>query len=370
MSIDHLQPETLEGANNLEGADKRARTDVSPTRRSEPAGRPGADEVLRLEDVRISVHDGAAVAVRGASLTVRRGETVGLVGESGSGKTLTCRAALGVLPPGCRVDRGTVSFEGADVTSAGRKTWEAIHGTGIGAVFQDPASYLNPSLTVGRQISEVLRVKGGLSRKAAKARAIELFAAVGLHRPDHVYGQIPAELSGGMLQRVLIAIAISCDPALLIADEATTALDVTIQAEVIELLLRLRDERGLAVLFVSHDLAVISELCDRVVVFYAGEVVESGPTEEILQRPRHPYTQALLRVASVGDYGRRELEIIDGQPPGVGTEITGCRFAARCAFATDACRTAAVQPRSIAVDHDARCLRVNDPEVAGDLVNA
>jgi peptide/nickel transport system ATP-binding protein len=368
LSIDHLPPETLEGLDK-EGLDKGAETTVPSARRPNAAGRRN-EEVLRLDDVRISVHDGAAVAVLGASLSVRRGETVGLVGESGSGKTLTCRAALGVLPPGCAVDSGTVTFEGADVTSAGRRTWEGLHGSQIGAVFQDPASYLNPSLTVGRQISEVLRVKAGLSRKAAKARAIELFAAVGLHRPDFVYGQIPAELSGGMLQRVLIAIAISCDPALLIADEATTALDVTIQAEVIELLLRLREERHLAVLFVSHDLAVISELCDRVVVFYAGEVVESGPAEEILQRPRHPYTQALLRVASVGDYRRRELEIIDGQPPAVGTDITGCRFAARCPFATDDCRRAEIGQHTVGADHEARCVRVEDPEVAGDLVHA
>jgi len=341
----------------------------SPAEGREPS-RAG-DDVLVVEDLTITVQDGARTAVRDVSLRVGRGETVGLVGESGSGKTLTCRAVLGVLPSGVRRESGALRFDGdVRLDELGRRGWEDVHGTRIGAVFQDPASYLNPSLTVGRQISEVLRVKAGLSRKAAKARSIELFAAVGLHRPEHVYGQIPAELSGGMLQRVLIAVAISCDPALLIADEATTALDVTIQAEVIELLLRLRDQLGLAVLFVSHDLAVISELCDRVVVFYAGEVVESGPTEEILHRPRHPYTQALLRVASVGDYGRRELEIIDGQPPAVGTDLTGCRFAARCAFATDACRTAPVEHRTVGLDHDARCIRVNDPEVAGDLVNA
>jgi peptide/nickel transport system ATP-binding protein len=326
------------------------------------AAAPSGD-VLRVEDLHISVHHGAATAVRGADLRVRAGETVGLVGESGSGKTLTCRAALGVLPPGCAVESGRVVFEGADVTAAGRKTWEAIHGSRIGAVFQDPASYLNPSLTVGQQLVEVLRVKVGLSRKAARARAVELLAAVGLRDPARVATQIPAELSGGMLQRVLIAIAISCDPALLIADEATTALDVTIQAEVIELLLGLRAERNMAILFVSHDLAVIAELCDRVVVFYAGEVVETGPTEEILRRPRHPYTQALLRVASVGDYGRRTLEVIDGQPPAVGTDLPGCRFAARCPFATEACTAAPVAARSVAPGHDLRCLRAEDPEV-------
>ena len=229
------------------------------------------------------------------------------MGESGSGKTLTCRAALGVLPKGCGIERGTISFERQDVTHLSPRGWQRLHGTGIGAVFQDPSSYLNPSLTVGSQLAEVLRVKQKLARRAAHHKTLELFTAVGLRNPELVFHQIPAELSGGMLQRVMIAIAISCEPRLLIADEATTALDVTIQAEIIELLKDLRDQRGLAVLFVSHDLAVIRELCDRVVVFYAGEVVESGPVEEIIERPRHPYTQALLRVASVGDYRRREL---------------------------------------------------------------
>ena len=293
-----------------------------------------------IEDLHITVHDGAAVAVRGVSLSVGAGEIVGLVGESGSGKTLTCRAALGVLPAGCAVSEGTIAFDGEDVTDLSRRGWERLHGTAVGAVFQDPASYLNPNLTVGRQLAEVLRVKQRLARAASAPQAVELFAAVGLHDPERVFHQIPAELSGGMLQRVMIAIAISCDPRLLIADEATTALDVTIQAEIIELLKDLRDQRSLAVLFVSHDLAVIRELCDRVVVFYAGEVVETGPVEEIIDRPRHPYTQALLRVASVGDFQRRELRVIPGQPPQMGADVVGCRFAARCPAAIDACRSA------------------------------
>ena len=328
-------------------------------------GNPPPDEVLGIEDLYITVHDGAATAVRGISLSVHTGEIVGLVGESGSGKTLTCRAALGVLPKGCGIEQGTISFERQDVTHLSPRGWERLHGTGIGAVFQDPSSYLNPSLTVGSQVAEVLRVKQKLGRRAAHQKAIELFTAVGLHHPELVFHQIPAELSGGMLQRVMIAIAISCEPRLIIADEATTALDVTIQAEIIELLKELRDQRGLAVLFVSHDLAVIRELCDRVVVFYAGEVVESGPVEEIIERPRHPYTQALLRVASVGDYQRRELEVIAGQPPRVGAEITGCRFADRCPAAIAACGAAAINLARLAPGHQARCVRANDPELAG-----
>jgi peptide/nickel transport system ATP-binding protein len=328
---------------------------------------PLPEELLRLDDLHVSVHDGAATAVRGVSLSVRAGEIVGLVGESGSGKTLTCRAALGVLPAGCAVQGGTLSFGGRDLTTLSRRGWERVHGSQMGAVFQDPASYLNPSITVGHQMAEVLRVKRGLPRRAARRRAAELCDAVGLHDPERVLDQIPAELSGGMLQRVMIAIAISCEPRLLVADEPTTALDVTIQAEVLELIQRLRDERGLAVLFVSHDLAVVTQLCDRIAVFYAGEIVESGPAREIAERPRHPYTQALLRVASVGDFGRRELEVIPGQPPQVGAQITGCRFAARCPVAESACRQEAVEPVLVGDRHQARCVKAG--RRVGELVS-
>jgi peptide/nickel transport system ATP-binding protein len=340
--------------------------DVLNNRSAGPVIGDGA--LLSVDDLHVSVHDGAATAIRGVSLNVTPGEIVGLVGESGSGKTLTCRAVLGVLPPGCAVERGSVEFAGVDLTNLSRRDWEQVHGGHVGAVFQDPASYLNPAIAVGQQLAEVLRVKQRLGRRAAHARTIELFGAVGLRDPGRVFHQIPAELSGGMLQRVMIAIAISCDPQLLVADEPTTALDVTIQAEVIELLLRLRDQRGLAVLFVSHDLAVITQLCDRIVVFYAGEVVESGPAQQIAQHPRHPYTQALLRVASVGDFGRRELEVIPGQPPPVGADIVGCRFADRCPVAMPACRAAAVEPVLVSCRHDVRCLRARDTDSVGELV--
>jgi peptide/nickel transport system ATP-binding protein len=336
----------------------------SPADHSDPAT-VGGDDLLVADHLSITVQDGARTAVRDVSLRVRRGETVGLVGESGSGKTLTCRAMLGVLPERCRLESGRLTFDGIRLDELSRRRWEAVHGDRIGAVFQDPASYLNPSLTVGHQLAEVLRVKGGLDRRAAHARSIELFTAVGLHHPRRVWGQYPVELSGGMLQRVLIAIAISCDPALLIADEATTALDVTIQAEIIALLLRLRELRGLSVIFVSHDLAVIAELCDRIVVFYAGEVVEEGPAAEILERPRHPYTQALLGVASVGDYTRRALDTIPGQPPEVGARITGCRFADRCRFAADECRERPIALDALDLNHDVRCVRADDPAVSG-----
>lgn len=349
----------------------------------ETARKPPA--VLTVDGLDVTVTGGVR-AVRGVSFTVGRGEAVGLVGESGSGKSLTCRSALGVLPAGCEVSGGRIVLggesggtgagsgadpgeasgaggepvavgPGAELTALTRKQWDAVRGRRIGAVFQDPASYLNPSLTVGRQLTEQLRVGGGLPRAEAHTRAVELFTAVGLHRPEEVFHQYPHELSGGMLQRVLIAVAVSCAPELLIADEATTALDVVIQAEILELLQRLRAERGLALLLVTHDLAVVAESCDRVLVMYAGEIVEDGPTAEVLAAPAHPYTEALLRVASIGAWGRRELDIIPGHPPETGAELPGCRFADRCAHAVPRCTEGPVALHSLDGGRRARCLR-------------
>jgi peptide/nickel transport system ATP-binding protein len=315
-------------------------------------------DLLRVEGLSVAVGPQSLFAVRDVSFRVRAGEAVGIVGESGSGKTLTCRAILGALAAGSVLTAGSIALEGASIVGLSPREWQQLHGTKLAAVFQDPASYLNPSVSVGHQLSEVLRVKLGLSRAEAHARAIELFRDVELKDPEHVYHQLPAELSGGMIQRVAIAIAISCDPALLVADEATTALDVTVQAEVIDLLAKLRRERGLALLFVSHDLGVISEVCDSVVVFYSGQIVEQGPVQQLLSEPRHPYTQALVRIASAGLDPEERFATIEGQPPALAAQIEGCRFAARCPFAEDRCRTEAVDLRSVGVGHVARCVRV------------
>ncbi|ABW11945.1 oligopeptide/dipeptide ABC transporter, ATPase subunit [Parafrankia sp. EAN1pec] len=323
------------------------------------------DPLLTVDGVRVAIGGGRTEAVHGVSFEVRRGEAVGIVGESGSGKTLVCRSVLGVLAPGCAVTGGTIDFAGTSLVGLPRRTWEQLRGNRISAVFQDPASYLNPSQTVGHQLAEQLRVKVGKPRREARTAAVALFDAMGLHEPERVYHQYPHELSGGMLQRVVLAIAVSGEPELLVADEATTALDVTIQAEVLELLARLRRERGLAVLAVSHDLAVIAELCDRVLVFYAGELVETGPTAEVLDTPRHPYTEALLRVASVGDWDRRTLDVIDGEPPPVGAEIRGCRFADRCAFAAPECRTGPVPLTEQAPGRAVRCVRADEIALSG-----
>jgi peptide/nickel transport system ATP-binding protein len=320
------------------------------------------EPLLRVESLRITVPTHGrevAEAVHGASFTVGRGEAVGLVGESGSGKTLTCRAVLGVLPRDVAIASGRIVFDDQRLDGLSRRQWDDVRGRRIGAVFQDPTSFLNPSLSVGSQLVEVLRVKGGLDRHESTRRALELLDRMGIHHPEHVFHQVPAQLSGGMLQRVMIAIAVSCDPQLVVADEATTALDVTTEREVIDLL---RERSGSSLLMVSHDLAVVAELCDRIVVFYAGEVVESGPVDQIVNDPRHPYTQALLRVASLGDGAHRSLEVIPGQPPRVGASIAGCRFAERCPHATAVCSSGPIELRRLADERAARCVLAEAPD--------
>jgi len=249
--------------------------------------------VASAENLVIAAADGSEL-VRGVSVSVRPGEALGIVGESGSGKTLTCRALLGILPGGLRITGGTVSVDGQDLTDAGEKAWRRVRGTHVAAVFQDPASYLHPAIPVGAQLEETLRVTARLPRKRAREKARELLDDLGIRRVDLVLRQRVAQLSGGMLQRVLIAMALAADPAVLIADEATTALDVTVQAELLELLKRLRVERDLALILVSHDLAVVAQVCERVQVFRDGRVVEAGATSRVLRAPGHPYTRELL----------------------------------------------------------------------------
>ncbi|SDE53755.1 ABC transporter ATP-binding protein [Pseudonocardia oroxyli] len=248
---------------------------------------------MSLLEVRdLSVHLDRPL-VSGVDLTLERGGTLGVVGESGSGKSLTCRSVLGILPPELRTGAETsIRFDGVELTGLDAAGWLPYRADRIGAVFQDPGSYLDPSERVGRQLAEVLRVRGGLGRRAARDRARELFAEVGLHAST--VDQYPYELSGGMQQRVLIAIAVSREPDLLIADEATTALDVTVQAEVLDLLADLRERHGLALVLVSHDLAVVAQVCEEVVVMRHGRVVERGTAAQVLRAPEHPYTRSLV----------------------------------------------------------------------------
>lgn len=250
--------------------------------------------LLRLDRVTITNTMTATDVVRDVSFTLPAGGTVGIVGESGSGKTLTCRAILGILPELFTVSAGSVELFGHDTSELAGPAWTKLRGSEISAVFQDPGSYLNPSIRVGKQVEEVIRVKTGVSRQAARRGVLDLFTSVRLHEPEYVFQQYPHELSGGMLQRVAIAAAIALEPRVLIADEATTALDVTVQAEVLDLLVELQQRIGLSLLVVSHDLAVVARLCDEVLVMKAGDVVEQGSTGDILFDPQHPYTRLLI----------------------------------------------------------------------------
>lgn len=268
------------------------------------------EPLLAVRNLQVGVV-GAQRLVHGVSFELHAGATLGIVGESGSGKSLTCHALLGILPPGLAVTAGAALYRGADLTRLNRRAWKPLRGARISAVFQDPASYLNPSIPVGRQLDEALRCCLPLSRAEARQRGLELFAKVGLRHPQAVYQQYPFELSGGMLQRVLIAIAVSAGPEILIADEATTALDVTVQAEVLDLLAELKRDLNLALILVSHDLAVVTQVCEQVIVMREGVIIEAGTTAQVLADPQHPYTRSLVN--NHQEYGlerflQRELE--------------------------------------------------------------
>jgi oligopeptide/dipeptide ABC transporter ATP-binding protein len=295
--------------------------------------------LLEVHDlqVEIPVPHGHLQAVRGVSLTVDAGEAIGIVGESGSGKSITLRALLGLLPQPARLTGGTILLDGVDVTGLPEKKRRKHLTEVMSMVSQDSLTALNPVMRVGEQIAEVPRYRLGLSKSAAHARAVELMDQVGIPEPERRYRAYPHELSGGMRQRICIAIALSAEPRLILADEPTTALDVTIQAQVLALIDELRHKEHLGLVLVSHDLAVISQTCSRVYVMYAGRVVESGAIDRILALPRHPYTFALLRSVPDPDVPVHRLLTIPGQPPDLTTVPQGCSFAPRCRFAEPAC---------------------------------
>ncbi len=318
--------------------------------------------LLEIEDLHteIRLRSRTVRAVDGVSFTVAAGETVGIVGESGCGKTMTGLSVMRLLPPGGRIAAGAVRFKGRDLVSADAPTLRSIRGNEIGMVFQDPMTSLNPTMTIGSQITSPARLHLGLSRAGARARAAEVLALVGMPRPAERLDEYPHQLSGGLRQRAMIAMALVCEPSLLIADEPTTALDVTIQAQILDLLERLKDELSMAVMLVTHDMGVIAGRTDRVLVMYAGKVVERAPTEMLFEEMRHPYTEALIASIPRLDQDRgQRLYSIPGLPPDLTTELTGCRFAERCGFADDRCRTEepllVASPSDDASAHAAAC---------------
>ena len=304
---------------------------------------PATDRpLLEIEglEVEFDTRRGVVRGLRGVDLVVGRGETLAIVGESGSGKSVTAQAVMGLVDVPGRIVGGDIRWKGHSLLSrSGARQARDIRGKEIALVFQDPMTSLNPLIRIGPQISEVLRRHLGMTRADADLRVLELLEAVGIPAPPRRANQYPHELSGGMRQRVMIAMAIACEPELLIADEPTTALDVTIQAQVLELLSGLQESLGLSVLLITHDLGVVAGLCDRVAVMYAGQIVETGGAEDVFERPAHPYTQGLIRSTPRLDDHMERLVAIDGAPPSLLSPPPGCAFLERCPIAEARCET-------------------------------
>ena len=299
--------------------------------------------------VEFSTRHGPVRAVDNISFDVYPNETVGIVGESGCGKTVTGLTLLQLIPmPPGRIVQGSIEFQGKDLTQVNKKEMEALRGSDISMIFQEPMTALNPVFTVGNQMVDVLRRHKNLTRRQARATDIDMLDRVGIPAPDKRIDEYPHQLSGGMRQRVMIAMALSCDPKLLIADEPTTALDVTTQAQVMEQIVKLQDEFHMSVILVTHDLGVVAESCDRAIVMYCGNIIETADINDLFERPRHPYTKGLLEsIPRIRDERVSELPIIRGMVPDLLHLPRGCRFADRCDKATDECR--AQQP-TVSID--------------------
>nr|WP_263324700.1 ABC transporter ATP-binding protein [Neobacillus sp. Marseille-Q6967] len=299
--------------------------------------------------------DGQLPAVRDVSFSLKKGETLCIVGESGCGKSITSLSVIGLLPSNGKITSGEVLYEGSPIHNLPQEKMRQIRGNKISMIFQEPMTALNPVLTIGYQIREPLMLHHGLSKTEATKQGIELLKQVGIPYPEKRMNQYPHELSGGMRQRVMIAIALSCNPGLLIADEPTTALDVTIQAQILDLINDLKEKFNMGVMMITHDMGVVAEVADRVMVMYAGKKVEEGTVEEIFNNPKHPYTIGLLNSVPNVDDPEFELESIPGSLPSLHEQITGCRFHARCKFATDKCRSKEPQVFDVSDTHKVSC---------------
>lgn len=337
--------------------------DQTISRRTPPQARGSADRpVLEVKGLRTHFYtrDGVVRAVEGVSFSVGAGETLAIVGESGCGKSVTSLSLMRLLPsPPSRIVAGEVRLDGRDLLELSEAEMRRIRGNEISMIFQEPMTSLNPVLTIGRQISEVLMLHEGLSRKAALRRSAELLGLVQISEPERRLREYPHQLSGGMRQRVMIAMALACKPKLLVADEPTTALDVTIQAQILHLMGELQRETGSAIVFITHDLGVVAEIAQRVMVMYAGRKVEEASVADLFLRPRHPYTAGLLRsVPKLGSSQQEDVERLQEIPgivPSLREAIVGCAFAPRCSYATDLCRQKEPMLEAKAAAHSAAC---------------
>jgi oligopeptide transport system ATP-binding protein len=313
-------------------------------------------EVRNLQ-VAFNTYLGKVNAIRNVSFSVRKGETVALVGESGCGKSVTAQAIMRLIPtPPGKTEGGEIYFDGKDLLKISQKEMERIRGKEMGIIFQDPMTSLNPTMRIGKQIAEGLRKHQGLGRETAIQKAIEILGWVGITEPDRRIDQYPHEFSGGMRQRVMIAIALGCDPKLLIADEPTTALDVTIQAQILDLMKSIQSRMQTSIILITHDLGIVAAMCDRVLVMYAGKIVESGTVEQIFHSPIHPYTQGLLRSIPRLDKDKtKELIPIYGSPPNLLVPPQGCAFASRCSSLMKICKIQTPELEPLAQKREVAC---------------
>ncbi|MFD2444940.1 ABC transporter ATP-binding protein [Bacillus sp. CGMCC 1.16607] len=317
------------------------------------------EPILRIKDLKVSFQSGKRYvpAVDGISFELKEGEILGIVGESGSGKSVTSLTTMGLIPsPPGKIEAAQLTFDGKDLNNLSEKEWRKIRGNQISMIFQEPMTSLNPLFTIGNQLMEAIRLHTDLSKAEIKVRCIELLKLVGIPRAEGILKEHPHQLSGGMRQRVMIAMAMACNPKVLIADEPTTALDVTIQAQILALMKDLNKKTDTSIILITHDLGVVAEICERVIVMYSGQIVEQGDVRTILKNPKHPYTKGLLK--SVPDLrGKKDrLYSIPGNVPAPGTIQKGCRFAARCAEAIERCHEESPELyKSEKQGHEIRC---------------
>ena len=314
--------------------------------------------LLKVNDLEVSffTHAGEVKAVRKVSYDLKYGEAMGIVGESGSGKSVSSYALMGIIPEPGKILNGSINFEDKDITKLSEAEMLKLRGKEVGMIFQDPMTSLNPVFTVGSQIDESLKKHTNLDKKQREKRIIELFELVGINLPEKRLKQYPHEFSGGMRQRVMIAMALACNPKLLIADEPTTALDVTIQAQIIELLKELKEKINMSIIFITHDLGVISEICDKVAVMYAGNIIERGSIDDIFYNPKHPYTLGLLKsIPKINADEHERLIPIEGNPVDLINPPKGCAFAPRCDYCMNICMEKVPPVYSVGEGHESSC---------------
>lgn len=316
------------------------------------------ERILSVQDLHVTfnTYGGTVQAVRGVNFDLYKGETLAIVGESGCGKSVTSNAIMGLVqqPPGKISSKG-VHFKTQDLTKLSKKEMRKIQGVDISMIFQDPMTALNPTLTIGEQLTEGVKQHKNLNKAQAKERAIDMLKLVGIPNPEERLKQYPHQFSGGMRQRIVIAIALICEPELLIADEPTTALDVTIQAQILELFEEIQAKTGVSIILITHDLGVVAKIADRIAVMYAGKVIETGDKREIFYNPQHPYTKGLLNSVPRLDLAGGELKPIDGTPPDLFAPPTGCPFAARCPFSMDVCTNVYPEVTALSETHKVDC---------------